>query len=278
MVICSYHFAAARGDEISRIPWDAVVVDEAHRLRNVYKKSSKLARRIVDAIGHAPKLLLTATPLQNSLMELYGLVSVIDDHVFGDADSFRDQFIRTADERKRNDDLRTRLRTLCVRTLRKQVVEYIPFTNRIPITQDFRPSDAEHKLYEQVSEYLQRDSLIALPASQRTLITLVLRKLLASSTFAIAATLRRLAMRLEDLTAQEGLLDDDDLEGIDIVEPAFEQYKVRLPISNVSRNVESTRNRQAGETGWVQHFDARDGSGGVTARDNNICQIGRAHV
>ena len=222
LVICSYHFAAARENEISRIPWDAIVVDEAHRLRNVYRKSSKLARRIADAIGHAPKLLLTATPLQNSLMELYGLVSVIDDHVFGDADSFRDQFIRVADERRRNDDLRARLRTICVRTLRKQVVEYIPFTNRVPITQDFHPSDDEHDLYERVSAYLQRDSLFALPASQRTLITLVLRKLLASSTFAIAGTLRRLAARLEDLAAQEGLIDDDDLEGIDELEDEWE--------------------------------------------------------
>ena len=222
IVICSYHFAAAKDHEIRSVPWDAVVIDEAHRLRNVYKSSSKLARRITDAVRHAPKLLLTATPLQNSLMELFGLVSVIDEHIFGDAASFRDQFVRAPNERDRNDELRDRLRPICIRTLRKQVTEYIMFTRRVPITQDFRPSDEEHHLYGLISDYLQRETLIALPASQRTLITLVLRKLLASSTFAIAATLRRLVHRLENLTDELGLLDDEDLEGIDELEDEWD--------------------------------------------------------
>jgi adenine-specific DNA-methyltransferase len=224
LVICSYHFASAKGNEVHRVPWDLVVIDEAHRLRNVYKKASKLARNIADAVGSSPKLLLTATPLQNSLMELYGLASVIDDHLFGDAASFRDRFVRATDERGRNADLRARLQPICARTLRKQVVEYIPFTRRIAITQDFLPSDAEHELYVAISDYLQRDQLIALPASQRTLITLVLRKLLASSTFAIAATLERLAMRLEAMsTSPEILLDDEDLEGVDELQDELEE-------------------------------------------------------
>jgi len=203
-----------------------VVIDEAHRLRNVYKKASKLARRIADAVEDPPKLLLTATPLQNSLMELYGLASVVDDHLFGDAVSFRDRFVRATDERERNSELRARLQPICARTLRKQVVEYIPFTRRIPITQDFLPNDAEHELYEAISAYLQREQLIALPASQRALITLVLRKLLASSTFAIADTLERLALRLEARSAHhENLLGDEDLEDLEelLDEPGAEE-------------------------------------------------------
>jgi len=82
-------------------------------------------------------------------------------------------------------------------TLRKQVQEYVKFTRRIPITQDFFPSADEQKLYDEVSEYLRRGELMALPKSQRQLITLVLRKLLASSTFAISGTLRHLAVRLQ---------------------------------------------------------------------------------
>ena len=226
LVICSYHFASAKANEIHGVPWDLAIIDEAHRLRNVYKKASKLARNIADAVGKSPKLLLTATPLQNSLMELYGLASVIDDHLFGDAISFRDRFVRAMDERERNVELRTRLQPICARTLRKQVVEYIPFTRRIPITQDFLSSDAEHELYEAISDYLQREQLIALPAGQRTLITLVLRKLLSSSTFAIAATLERLAMRLEAMsTNPESLLDDDDLEGVEELQDELQEQK-----------------------------------------------------
>ena len=218
LLVCSYQFAAGHADDIRQVGWDTVVIDEAHRLRNVYKTDAKTARRIADAIGPAPKLFLTATPLQNSLMELYGLVSLIDDHVFGDAASFRDQFLKTADDKSRNDQLRERLKPICSRTLRKQVVEYIPFTKRIPITQDFSPSDEEHALYESISAFLQREKLIALPASQRHLITLVFRKFLASSTFAVAATIAGVTRRLERLGEQLQVFTDDDIEGIDELE------------------------------------------------------------
>lgn len=202
IVLCSYQFAAARSFEIRRVPWDLVVIDEAHRMRNVYRPSNKTARAIADATISARKLLLTATPLQNSLLELYGLVSVIDDHVFGDLSSFREQFVKSIDEELRDTLLRERLRSICTRTLRKQVLEYIRYTERLPLTQEFFPTDEEQRLYEEVSAYLQRDILAALPAGQRGLITMVLRKLLASSTFAIATTLRRMVDRLEGRLAE----------------------------------------------------------------------------
>ena len=224
-VICSYNFAAAKAAAVAQLPWDMVVIDEAHRLRNVHRSRTRLqnnpaaqktmAHRITEAVGKAPKLLLTATPLQNSLLELFSLVSVIDAHVFGDSASFREQFINSTDELTRNVQLKQRIAPVCTRALRKQVTEYIPFTNRVPITQEFLPTDQEQALYDDITTYLQREVLYALPASQRQLITMVLRKLLASSTFAIARTLRRLADRLENLRDQLDLLDDEDLEGID---------------------------------------------------------------
>ena len=176
-----------------------MIIDEAHRLRNVYKKSSKIASTIRDAVLSYQKILLTATPLQNSLMELYGLVSIVDPQVFGDVRSFRDQFADAAANAASQDRLRERLKTVCIRTLRKQVLEYVPFTERHCITRPFVPTPEEHDLYEQVSAYLQRDTLVAIPNAQRQLITLVLRKLLASSTFAIANTLEGMAQRLEGM-------------------------------------------------------------------------------
>ena len=223
LVLCSYQFAVAKAAEIRQVPWDLCVIDEAHRLRNVYKPSNKMARSIAETLQGTPKILLTATPLQNSLMELYGLVSLIDDHVFGDADSFREQFTRGVDEETRNRALRERLSRCCMRTLRKQVIEYVPFTRRVPITQDFRPSDDEHRLYEAVSDFLQRETLISLPSSQRSLITLVLRKLLASSTFAIGRTLHRLIDRLEAIGRDGGLLNIEDFDGIEELEDELEE-------------------------------------------------------
>ena len=202
IVICSYNFAAQNPQALAAVPWDLAVIDEAHRLRNVYKKGNKTAKALATALAGAPKLLLTATPLQNSLMELYGLASVIDPHLFGDPTSFREQFVREGDEAVRNRLLKQRLAEVCQRTLRKQVLEYVRFTQRIPVTQEFYPTDAEHLLYEQVSEYLRRDDLYGVPSAQRTLMTMVLRKLLASSSFAIAATLETLVRRLRQMETQ----------------------------------------------------------------------------
>ncbi len=195
VVLCSYQFARAKEPYIRQTAWDLVVIDEAHRLRNVYRNTSKIALSIKQAVAPFPKVLLTATPLQNSLLELYGLVSIIDDYAFGDLESYRSQFTRLT-----NDGnfaaLKERLAPLCKRTLRRQVLEYVSYTERHALVQEFVPTPEEQRLYDRVSAYLQREKLYALPASQRQLVTLILRKLLASSTYAIAGTLDAMAQRL----------------------------------------------------------------------------------
>ena len=210
-VICSYHFARAHNAEIACIPWDLIVIDEAHRLRNVFKPGNKIAKAIKLAVANRPLILLTATPLQNSLLELYGLISFLDEHLFGSIDAFRARYMRGPMAERELAELARRLRPICQRTLRRQVQEYVRFTNRIPITQDFTLSTAEQQLYDNISDYLQRPTLNALPNSQRPLMTLVLRKLLASSSYAIAGTLSSLAGRLQSrLTFDPESLDDFD--------------------------------------------------------------------
>jgi SNF2 family DNA or RNA helicase len=184
--------------DVKRIDWDLVIIDEAHRLRNVYKKNNVTGNKLKSIEGKK-KLLLTATPLQNNLMELYGLVSIIDERVFSDAKTFRDKYVNIDNEEARNIFLRARLQQFCKRTLRKQVTEYVPYTKRIAILEEYTPSEAEEKLYNEVSEYLQSETLYALPNSQRKLMTMILRKLLASSSFAISSTLDSLIVRLEGL-------------------------------------------------------------------------------
>ena len=197
IVICSFHFAKNKEDFIKLINWDLVVIDEAHKLRNVYKKKNIISQSIKRSLRDAPKLLLTATPLQNSLLELYGLVSFIDEYTFGDFASFKSQFVRLGEEEAPNfTDLKSRLTSICKRTLRRQVLEYIKYTNRVPLTQEFNPTDEEQDLYEKVSHYLQKDNNYALPSAQKHLMTLIFRKLLASSTFAIAGTLKGLITKL----------------------------------------------------------------------------------
>lgn len=220
IIICSYHFARSKATDIQSILWDLIVIDEAHRLRNVYKPSNVIANTLKGALAGKSKLLLTATPLQNSLLELFGLVSFIDEHTFGDLKSFREQFANLSQDQVFK-TLKTRLKPVCHRTLRRQVMPYIKYTKRLPIVEEFTPAESEDQLYHLVSEYLQRDNLQALPASQRSLMTLVLRKLLASSTFAIAGALTSISNRLkaklrkEDLSLSLTEELDQDYEALD---------------------------------------------------------------
>ena len=206
VIIMSLNYANAMREELKNIAWNLVVIDEAHKLRNAYRPSNKVGQGIRWGTEDCRKLLLTATPLQNSLLELYGLSTLIDEHLFGDLNSFRSQYASAGTS---IGELRQRLSDFCKRTLRNQVTEYIRYTERRPITRPFTPSDDEHALYEAVSGFLQREDSYALPQRQRHLTALILRKLLASSSLAIAATLDTLRTRLETLR-DEKVQDDPE--------------------------------------------------------------------
>ncbi|MDZ4722169.1 MAG: SNF2-related protein [Roseiflexaceae bacterium] len=240
VIICSYQFARTKANDIRMTPWDVVVIDEAHRLRNVYKPSNVIANTLKQALIGRHKLLLTATPLQNSLLELYGLVSFIDEHTFGDLKSFRDQFANLNQDQVFQ-TLKARLKPICHRTLRRQVTAYIPYTKRLPIVEEFTPGESEDVLYDLVSEYLRRPDLQALPASQRSLITLVLRKLLASSTFAIAGALTSMSKRLKAKISRQALYDqltdelDNDYETLDETAEEWPDDTVEQTVSDAER-------------------------------------------
>jgi len=240
IVICSYQFARNKAADVHAIPWDLVVIDEAHRLRNVYKPGNIIANTLKQALAHAPKLLLTATPLQNSLLELFGLVSFLDDQVFGDVKSFREQFLQLGEDEVFR-TLRARLKPVCQRTLRRQVTAYISYTRRLPLVEHFSPDESEDRLYGAVSDYLRRDNLLALPASQRSLMTLVLRKLLASSTFAIAGALQTLVTRLRKKVARKELTEslteemEKDFEGLAGTEEEWSDGAENPPLSDTDR-------------------------------------------
>ena len=193
IIICSMHYAANKADYIKEIAWDLVVIDEAHKLRNAYRQSNRIGQTIRWATEGRKKVLLTATPLQNTLLELYGISTLIDDHLFGDLSSFKSQYVNYGGDIA---GLRDRLKYFCRRTLRSQVAEYIRYTERKLITRPFKPTEQEHKLYEAISSYLQREDTYALPKGQRHLLTLIVRKVLASSPYAVAGTLEIIQDRL----------------------------------------------------------------------------------
>lgn len=208
-IICSYNFAARHKEHILLHAFDLAVIDEAHKMRNVYRSSAKTSAEVRDALTGVRKLLLTATPFQNSLMELYGLTSIIDDRLFGSEKSFRKQYGKG----ENLNELRLRIQKLYTRTLRKDVREYINYTHRLPLTQKFKATDEEQVLYQEISDFLRRKDIYSVPAAQRKLTTMIVRKILASSTYALVFTLEHIKERLERILKNEKQerFDVDDL-------------------------------------------------------------------
>lgn len=225
VVIMSYQFANRLKDEMHKVPWDLVVIDEAHKLRNLYRNDNKMGKNIQYALEGFKKVLLTATPLQNSLMELYGLASLIDDRIFGSVESFRSRY---ASGEPPLEELKERMKPFVHRTLRSQVLEYINYTRREAITQPFTPTKEEQELYDRVSGFLLEQDTYAIPWAQRKLVVLIIRKLMASSAFALVGTLKTIKARLEDIkrTGQEkdlnirkNFIHDNDMD-TDFIEEA----------------------------------------------------------
>lgn len=242
VLICSYEFVLRHETSLSK-QWDLVIADEAHRLRNFWNGDrAKMPSAVSRVVRNANKtVLLTATPLQNRLDELYGLVSVFDPTYFHSLDAFRERYVKNRDAFG-DDDLVDRVATVSKRTLRRDAQKYIQFTTRSALTVEFTPSSEETRLYDLVNDYLQRDELFAFAGSQRHLSALIIRKRLGSSTYAVASTLENIANRLDDeLTAgmrRSGggalILDDDlyddeveDLENVSIMPTDLDDAPLR---------------------------------------------------
>jgi len=257
VIITSFNFASRKKEDIIIAKWNISIIDEAHKLRNAYRPSNKTGQNIKFALKDTKKILLTATPMQNSLMELYGLSTLIDEYFFGDAKSFRQSYTNVGGDLN---GLQNRLKSFCKRTLRDDVKEYVSYTNRNLITESFKPDDEEHEFYSDMSKFLLNEDTYSIPKKQRALVTLMLRKLLASSTYAILGTLENIKKRLEKL--KDGLIkkeeslnidfliDDPDFEDIiaedsedynsdrDIVEEEKESEELKINITQIKEEIE----------------------------------------
>ena len=209
IVIASYDYSSKLMKRFPRVKWDFLIIDEAHNLRNVFH-GTKRAKNLYDLTKGIPKILLTATPLQNSLTDLHGLVSFIDPRIFGSEKVFNRRFVEGGDY----EELKQELLPVLYRTLRRDVGKYMSFSKRTCITVDFHLDAEEKELYDETNAFLHRDPLYSIPTANRGLIILVIRKLLASSSFALVETFEVLEKRLEKL--YEGTKSAYAQEGFDL--------------------------------------------------------------
>lgn len=246
IVITSYDYASKLMKRFSLVKWDFLIIDEAHNLRNVFH-GAKRAKNLYEKSKGIPKILLTATPLQNYLSDLHGLISFIDPRIFGSEKVFNKRYVTDKDY----DGLKRELAPVLYRTLRRDVGKYMNFRKRKCRTVDFELSPSEVELYMRVNEFLKRPVLYSIPTSNKALIILVIRKLLASSSFALIETFEVLAVRLEKLKqgtksakAQEGFdlfwqyvedeLDENDLEEDEDEEMVFQKQVIQEELDEVT--------------------------------------------
>ena len=179
VVLLTYEEALENSEAISEVVWNMVVFEEAHRLSN---HESKTAVTLKEAVGSAFKLLLTATPMQNSIMDLYGLLHFIDDSVLGNTDEFYKRYFRKPDNYH---ELTSRISRYCFRTLRSQVENYVKIPRRIPVTADYSLSAKEVKLTEMVDTYLKKSDKQAFPKMDGYDLSLMFYRALSSSPWAL---------------------------------------------------------------------------------------------
>jgi uncharacterized membrane-anchored protein YhcB (DUF1043 family) len=221
--------------------FDLCVIDEAHEVfANIYRRFDKdgnytpdspearTADRVRSFLRQTPALLLTATPIQNNLTELWGLVQYVEPTgtLLGNLRTFRDVFC-DGDDRLlvpgQDHELRRRIETVVQRTLRRQAQEFLdrPFVARHAQIFEYSMTLEEKSLYDDVTAYLLEPQLFAFRGNQRRLLLIGFHRLMGSSVPALAASLRKVAERLngmlsggrpESTTALLDDLEDEDLE------------------------------------------------------------------
>jgi SNF2 family DNA or RNA helicase len=168
--------------------YDLLIVDEAHKLKN----RSTLAWKFVNQVRKRYVLMLTATPVQNDLMELYSLITILAPGQLGTVRAFRNHFLESADERqpKNTASLRRLLNDVMIRNRRSKVD--ISFPKRRAAIYHLTMSEAEWQLYADVTDYIRRRFKDADSNKHLRLTLLTLQRELSSSPQAVAATLRKM--------------------------------------------------------------------------------------
>ncbi len=175
--------------------WDVVIMDEAHRLRNARSASGKLAR----ALSARYLLLLTATPVENRLQDLYELVSLVAPGLLGTLTQFRSEHGSGDPGAPQNvARLRTRTREVMVRHRRSEVSLLLP--QRLAETVLVVPTEAEGTLYAAIGARIRREAQGATQSRKLTLRSLARQA--GSSPAAAAPTLAKIGW--QDLADRAG--------------------------------------------------------------------------
>ena len=212
VVITTYDFAADNEEAAKVVNWDLTVFEEANALSPVYQEDNKQAKALKRIAGDSFKLLLTGTPIEKNIMDLYGLIWFIDETLLPGEKEFLARYLRRPENYP---ELSEQVSRYCFRTLRSQAKHYAKVTERVLLTVEYTPSKAERQLYDLLYAYINQPEKKAFPEMNQYDLALRLLGLLGSSTAAILQTIKGIAKRLRGLeNAAEELTQWQEIQAV----------------------------------------------------------------
>lgn len=212
IVITTYDFAADNEEAAKVVNWDLTVFEEANALSPVYQEDNKQAKALKRIAGDSFKLLLTGTPIEKNIMDLYGLVWFIDETLLPGEKEFLARYLRRPENYP---ELSKQVSRYCFRTLRSQAKHYAKVTERVLLTVEHTPGKAERQLYDLLYAYINQPEKKAFPEMNQYDLALRLLGLLGSSTAAILQTIKGIAKRLQGLeNAAEELTQWQEMQAV----------------------------------------------------------------
>ncbi len=197
IIISTYDFVADNESAVKDIHWDLTVFEEANALSSVYREENKQAKILKRIADGSFKLLLTGTPIEKNIMDLYGLIWFIDDTILPDEKEFLSRYLRKPENYP---ELAEKVSKYCFRTLRSQAKDYAKVPERILITNEYTASPKERELYDILYAYINKPNKIAFPEMDKYDLALRLLSLQSSSTAAILQTIKGVIKRLETMS------------------------------------------------------------------------------
>ncbi len=236
--ICNYEQVLRDNRLIEQVRWDLIIIDEGQRIKNWEAKTTQMIKSLQSPFA----LVLSGTPLENRLDDLFSVVEFVDDRRLGPSFRFFNTF-RVVDEKgkllgyKNLDTLREKLSPVLLRRTRSEVIKQLPQRTdniiRIPASSEqFEVNRAQKMIIQSIvnKSYISEMDLLRLQKA------LLICRMAADSTFLVdkkppgySTKIERLSELLEDLNAEEGrkiLLFSEWTTMLSLIEPILKKLKM----------------------------------------------------
>ncbi|MBS7298757.1 MAG: DEAD/DEAH box helicase [Eubacteriales bacterium] len=196
VVLTTFDFASQYSDVLRETIWDVTVVEEASLLSSGYKDETSRGATLKRIAEGSFKVLLTGTPIEKNILDLYGLMYFIDETILPSEQEYMAKYFRKPENYP---ELAKLVGKYCFRTLRKQAKRCAFIPERIVITCEFEQSEKEQKLYDLIQNYIDKPNKVAFPEMEKYDLALMLFGAMGSSTPAIIKSIEGVIKRLEKI-------------------------------------------------------------------------------